>query len=603
MLDDLIENVLDDVRVDEVAFGLDDFLKWHREATIVTVARLFRLLLFASALHAADPFTLDDWWAWREVSDVRIRPDGSSVVWVEKVYDREKDATCASLWMTATTGGAPRRLNEGGCRASSPRWSLDGHRLAYISDHGGPFANGVAQVWVRGFIDSRPHQITRLDGPPLAFSLAPDGTAIAYTARLADTPAGATPARVALFVAPAMGGAPVRVPVGNLEIFGEPAWMPDGKSILISAAEPGASPAIYDVPPNLAGARQISHHHEPALNPVASPDGSRIAWIARGKSTKLHIANADGSREKILAGALDRDVTHIQWSSDSRTVYFLADDRGATYVWAARADGSVRQVTTARQRLFDFSLADNGRAAALRSAGEIAVFPVDQRGEAVTVAVPNASLLASRAVAAAEEIQFSSAGRKIQGWVLKSPSFDRARKYPLIVHVRDAPRRMCGPEFDLRTQIFAARGFVVLCANARGAPGFGEEFANLLPTADPGDDFDDLMRGADYLVDQGYIDGARIHIIGGLLAAWAIGQTERFRSAVAIDPVVVRGVRSALASASRFKTPTLVIDTASAPGSEELYKALQANRVPSALVSIIQDRRLQLEATLAWLAK
>jgi hypothetical protein len=30
VFDDLIEDVLDDVRVDEVAFGLDDFLKWHR---------------------------------------------------------------------------------------------------------------------------------------------------------------------------------------------------------------------------------------------------------------------------------------------------------------------------------------------------------------------------------------------------------------------------------------------------------------------------------------------------------------------------------------------------------------------------------------------
>jgi dipeptidyl aminopeptidase/acylaminoacyl peptidase len=39
---------------------------------------------------------------------------------------------------------------------------------------------------------------------------------------------------------------------------------------------------------------------------------------------------------------------------------------------------------------------------------------------------------------------------------------------------------MCGGEFRLRAQIFAARGFVVLCANPRGTPGYGEEFGNLI---------------------------------------------------------------------------------------------------------------------------
>jgi hypothetical protein len=116
------------------------------------------------------------------------------------------------------------------------------------------------------------------------------------------------------------------------------------------------------------------------------------------------------------------------------------------------------------------------------------------------------------------------------------------------------------------------------------------------------------MRGADYLVDQGYIDGTRIHIIGGLLAAWAIGQTERFRSAVAIDPVVVRGERSPILFAGNFKTPTLIVDTESTPGAGLLYSALQSKRVESPLLWFDDFGRpdgapLVIEATLAWLAK
>ena len=91
---------------------------------------------------------------------------------------------------------------------------------------------------------------------------------------------------------------------------------------------------------------------------------------------------------------------------------------------------------------------------------------------------------------------------------------------------------MYGVDFNLRAQIFAARGFVVLCANPRGTPGYGEVFGNLLRTRDPGDDFDDLMRGVDFVAAKGYIDTSRLAVAGGLVAAWAIGHTDRFRRAV-----------------------------------------------------------------------
>ena len=295
--------------------------------------------------------------------------------------------------------------------------------------------------------------------------------------------------------------------------------MPDGQSILVSAAAPpDAAHAleggeIYAVPVAGGERRQITRHPGPDEAPVPSPDGSRIAWMAREPkaqsyvTTKLYVANADGSRAKVLAGALDRDVSHVQWSNDSRTVYFLADDRGATHVYAARNDGSVRQVTNAAERLRGFSLADNGRAVTVRQTStapaELVTFPVDLPAKPVKLAAANAALLAERDLGAIEEIQYASDGKTIQGWMVKPPAFDAAKKYPLLVDIDDAPRRMCGVDFRLRAQIFAARGFVVLCANPRGTPGYGEEFGNLIRSRFPGDDFDDLMRGVDHLIAKG----------------------------------------------------------------------------------------------------
>ena len=203
---------------------------------------------------------------------------------------------------------------------------------------------------------------------------------------------------------PAAGGKPRAFPLGELEIHGEPAWMPDGQSILVSAAPPPDAAnvlqggEIYAVRLSDGTRRQITHHPGPDEEPVPSPDGSRIAWIAREPKpqsyvvSKLYVANPDGSRAKVLAGSLDRDVRHPQWSSDSRTVYFLADDHGATYVYAARNDGSVRQVTNAPDRLSDFSVADTGRAVTVRAPGELITFPVDLPATPVMLAAPNQQL-------------------------------------------------------------------------------------------------------------------------------------------------------------------------------------------------------------------
>ncbi len=300
---------------------------------------------------------------------------------------------------------------------------------------------------------------------------------------------------------------------------------------------------IYAVRLSDGTRRQLTNHPGPDEEPVPSPDGSRIAWIAREPKpqsyvvSKLYVANPDGSRAKVLAGSLDRDIRHPQWSSDSRTVYFLADDRGATYVYPARNDGSVRQVTKAPDRLSEFSVADTGRAVTVRAPGELPTFPVALPAAPVVLAAPNRALLSEREPGAVEAIQYASDGKTIQGWIVKPPGFDAARKYPLLLDIDDAPRRMCGPEFRWRAQLFAARGFVVLCANPRGTPGYGEEFGNLIRSRFPGDDFDDLMRGLDHLIVNGFIDPAKLTIQGGLLAAWAIGHTARFHAAIAIHPI------------------------------------------------------------------
>ncbi|MGA3019273.1 MAG: S9 family peptidase [Bryobacteraceae bacterium] len=609
-------------------------------------------LLFAAAAGGAaqQPWDPADLWKWRTASDPRIRPDGQWVVYVEGWSERAADACYSNLWAVSTDGTKRVRITAGEWRDRSPRWSPDGSRVAWIREKAGGVELRVGRL--------EAHEESIVAGGPIErLAWSPDGKWIAFTKRVAaqaSPPAWApadilpllrpvAPERVRWFVATAEGGAARRIPAGDLEAAGEPAWMPDGQSIVGAAADG----EIYSIRVAGGAARRLTKGTARNEDPVVSPDGARIAFLAtdsRPRSysiRKLMVMNADGSGAKVLGGALDRDATDPQWSSDSRTVYFIADDRGSTHVYAGRNDGSTRQATSAAERLRGFSLADNGRAVSVRStaagAEEVVTFAVDVAPAPVVLAVPNQALTAERQTGAAQEIAFPSGGKTIQGWVIRPPGFDASKEYPLLLDIDDAPRRMWGVEFSPQAQIYAARGYVTLRINPRGAPGYGEEFGYLLPTRFPGDDADDLLRGVDFLVAQGSIDARRLAVKGGLLAAWLIGHTDRFKAAVTRHPIVdwaldvltsKDGARHAadwmnawpwenpdqyvkhspIYFAGNFKTPTLVLAGDPDPQSDELYFALRARQVDCALVRIAVDQKpgtwvVELEATLAWLER
>jgi acylaminoacyl-peptidase len=611
---------------------------------------LLLVLMLNAALSAARiPCSPGDLWALRTAADARIRPNGRWVVYRETWNERETGAEYSNLRLVSSDGKERRGYTEGKWRDWSPRWSADGARVAWLSDR-----SGLPQIYIRGFDSGAETRLASGDAVPLAFSWSAEGDAIAFTARVpvrSEAPAWAPPAileflrrpgeRSALFVVPAAGGAAREIATGSAACRGEPAWSLDGKSLFAACGS-----GIWQLPAGGAAPRQLTKDAGVYDSPVVSPDGGRIAYLfaeAKPQSytvRKLYVMNADGTRARPLSGSLDRDAADPQWSSESRTVYFLADDRGSTHVYAARNDGTLRQVTSKPERLSGFSLADNGRAASVRSsateAGDVVTFTVDTVSQPVTLAAPNEHLLAERDLGAVEEIPYSSDGQTVQAWVVLPPGVDGTRKYPLLVDAADDPRRMYGVEFDLRSRIFAAAGFVVLRANPRGTPGYGEQFGNLLRTRYPGDDFDDLMRGVDAVLAKGYVDPARIHIAGGLLSAWAIGHSTRFRSAVARRPIADWTADVALSPdgarraaewmgalpwddpdqyvkhspvyfARNFQTPTLILAGEHDAESDELYFALQARKVESVLVRLPErgaaGRVLEMETILGWLRK
>ena len=89
----------------------------------------------------------------------------------------------------------------------------------------------------------------------------------------------------------------------------------------------------------------------------------------------------------------------------------------------------------------------------------------------------------------------SSGDAKVQAWIVKPPTFDPSKKYPLILEIHGGPFGNYNVGFNYMFQNFAANGFVVLYINPRGSTGYGSKFGNAIKNAYPSKDFDDLMKG------------------------------------------------------------------------------------------------------------
>jgi dipeptidyl aminopeptidase/acylaminoacyl peptidase len=531
--------------------------------------------------------------------DPQVSPDGRRVVFVRRSADIFTDRWTSNLWVVNLDGSDPRPLTTGRRNDSSPRWSPDGGRIAYLSSEG----EEIPQIYVRWMDGGQTARITNLASPPAGPAWSPDGRTIAFTgfvpreapkiAALPPAPEGATwapppvvidrliyrfngegylkPGFTHLFVVPAEGGTPRQISSGDFQHGGgaydasDPVWTPDGKSLLLSAnrhpdweLEPYDT-EVYEFALADGAVKALTRRKGPDQAPVVSPDGRRIAYVGYDdryqgyQVTRLYVMNRDGSGARLLTADLDRDVENPRWAADGSGIVFAYDDRGNTRIGFQPLEGKLRTVARdlgSRGSAYSggsFSVGRNGSFAYTWSRpdrpSDIATGTLAGSSTRVITDL-NSDALSGKRLGAVEEITFPSSldKRPIQGWLVKPPGFEPGKKYPLILEIHGGPFANYGDRFDLEKQIWAAKGYVVLYVNPRGSTSYGEEFGNLIHHAYPGDDFHDLEAGVDAAIARGFVDPGNLFVTGGsgggVLTCWMIGRSDRFRAAASAYPVI-----------------------------------------------------------------
>ncbi len=556
----------------------------------LVTAAFIALPLLASAdemnrFNASDVFELE------YATDPQIAPSGEVIAYVRRSNDIMTDRTRSNIWTVNADGSNHRPLLSGTANYSSPRWSPDGNRLAYVSNE-----ERGSQLYVRWMDTGQTALLTNIQSSAGNISWSPDGTQIAFTMNvefdakpfsisLPEKPEGAEwspafeyitetryqadgsgilePAYSHIFVVPAEGGTPRQLTSGNFNHRSSLSWTPDSSEILFSAnrnenwALQTRESDVFAI--GLDGElRQITDAPGVETAPLVSPNGRYIAY---GKTDNaklayrnryLHVMDIDGSDDRNLSAEIDNSLSSWIWD-DNDALFYQVTNRGITEVARVSLDGGHRIVASG---LGGESLGRPYTSGSYDAAADLVVVTkgsatrpadlvlVENRGE-IKLTQLNEDLLGHKQLGQVQEIIYNSSidGEEIQGWYMTPPDYQPGQSYPLILEIHGGPHSAYGPHFSAEMQRMAEAGYVVFFNNHRGSTSYGERFALLLQNKYSSEyDFADHMSGIDELIERGVADPDRLYITGGsaggIAAAYAIGLTDRFKAAAVAKPVV-----------------------------------------------------------------
>lgn len=628
----------------------------------------------AAVAAAATPFEAMDVFDLEWGDDPRVAPDGRTVAYVRQGYDVMEDRRRSQIWLVSVEGASHRPLSD---RAGhSPRWSPSGDRIAFLSD-----TDEGVEVYMHWLADNRTARITRLSESPGRLTWSPDGSRLAFSmfvesdeeplAKMPEAPEDAEWAPRAkvieqvtyradaegylrqgftqVFVLPADGGTARQVTRGDYHHDGGMAWAADGESLFVSAnrredwAYERQDSAIHQVDVGTGRTEILTERYGPETNPAVSPDGRFLAFTGfedrrmSYHNSRLSVLDLRSGEVRTLAGGLDRSVQGPVWDPQGRGLYVTFDERGTGVVAHVPLDGdSDRSRRIVATDLGGTAMGRPYSGGAFHAAEGTLAYTYSRPDRPADIALArdggeprlltrlNEDALAHKDLAEVERFTFTSGEHTVDAWVARPPDYQPGKRYPLILEIHGGPFAAYGPHFAAEIQLYAAAGYVVVYVNPRGSTSYGDEFANLIHQDYPGGDYHDLMAAVDHAVEAGWADPEQLYVTGGsgggILTAWIVTHTDRFRAAVSQKPVInwysmalttdfyvslipywfaeppweapeeyLR--RSPLHHVGQAVTPTMLITgerdfRTPISEAEQFYQALKLNRVDAALVRI-----------------
>jgi dipeptidyl aminopeptidase/acylaminoacyl peptidase len=541
---------------------------------LVIAVSLVLLALSSVALAQVNHrFTVEDNLKMHRVSDPRVSPDGRSVAFTIGDVNLDGNRVVNQIYVISIAGGAAKQLTTGDKSASSPRWSPDGKKLAYVTG---------SQVWVMDDDGSGKEQVTKISTGAAAPVWSPDGKWIAFTSdvypdckddecnKRKDEEADKSKVkahiterllykhwdewrdlkRTHVFVVSSKGGAAREITTGD---FDSPpyaagsgvdyAFSPDSREIAylrnpdkVEAISTNSD--IYVVSLSGGAAKNITvQNHGYDASPVYTRDGKYILY--RSQATPgfeadrwrlMRYDRATGTSTEITRG-FDLQVEELAQSADGSSVYFTAGEKGRQPIYKVALMGGQAQKVVADVYATGLQVAPDET---LVFAGSSLAAPSEiyrgNAGSVIALTRINNELIAPFSLKNAEEMEWTGAlGKKIHGFVVKPSDFDATKSYPLMVLIHGGPQSAWNDSWSYRwnPQVWANAGYIVFAPNPRGSTGYGQQFVNEISGDWGGKVYVDLMNGvAEVIRRNKFIDKNRVGAAGASYGGYMINWIE-----------------------------------------------------------------------------
>ena len=288
-------------------------------------------------------------------------------------------------------------------------------------------------------------------------------------------------------------------------------------------------------------------------NPSFSANGKYIAWQSMERDgyesdrNRLCVYELETGKKAYVTEQFDSNVDAYTWANDNKTLYFVGTWHGTTHVYSTNLKGQVKKITDGQYDYTDVALCGKKLLCGRQSMKEAKeYFLVDvKKGNATQLTHENQYFRDNIDWGDVQPRTCKSVdGKDILSWIVLPPRFDANKKYPALLFCEGGPQSPVSQFWSYRwnMQIMAANGYIVVCPNRRGLPGFGQEWLEEISTNYTGRCMDDYKSAIDDACKLPYVDKNRLGCVGasfgGFSVYWLAGNHDkRFKAFIAHDGI------------------------------------------------------------------
>ena len=454
--------------------------------------------------------------------------DGQRIAYISNASGR------LNLWVMQADGSGARQLLSSNDRQAEPVWSVDGTQVVYTQDTGGDEMYDLYALAADGGAPKDLTQTPQVSETSPLFSR--DGVWLAFSSK-----AKTSPWRDVAVMEWKTGA------IRQLTHEADPkatwsiaAWSPDGRYIYATRTVEREDSDVYRLEVKSGVAEKLTSHEGNVLITVSdiSPDGKTLLVTSNEKGGYSNVALMD------VAAKTMRWVTDTQWEAESGKF----SPYGDRFMYTLNADGrtTIEFVDTKTSHASDYSVpaglnTDAVSPTGFRNDGSYLFAHQDSThaanlylltpgGTLKQITHLESSTQANVVVPGSQLVTYRSFdGRMISAYMWVPFGLKRDGAAPAVVMPHGGPTGQTLDSFNARAMLLVSRGYVVIAPNVRGSTGYGKEFQRANFKDLGGGDLKDEIAAVDFLKASGYVDAKKVGIFGGsyggFMTLMAIGKT------------------------------------------------------------------------------